>query len=166
MKESKKNQIIKIANTMPFLPNLSFNIPQFRKLFKQAKQFYKREWRGKEKQSPAFGGRIVEATNYGWNHVLGKRITTNYRDAIKRLNHLPNAKQILEKTDFIYETTKEVDKQNKVVNRHSILGKLENGIILRVVVKEVDNRLIFVTIYATAKIKKDSKETHERHGSE
>lgn len=74
---------------------------------------------------------------------------------------MPNAKQILEKTNFIYETIKEVDKRGKIVSRHSIIGKLENGIILKVAVKEVDKKLIFVTVYDPAKTKKDDKETHE-----
>ena len=159
---SKSQQLIKIAETLPYLPDLSFNITQFRKLFKRAKKFYKQEWRGKERPSPAFDGKAVKATNYGWNHIIGKRVTTNYRDLIKRLNHLPNAKQILEKAEFAYETIKEVDKRGQIVNRYSLIGKLENGTILKAVVKEVDNDLIFVTVYTPGTIKKDDEETHER----
>ena len=151
---SKTKQLIRVAETLPYLPDLSFRITQFKKLRKQAKEFYKKEWRGKEKPSPAFNGRTVCATNYGWKHIAGKAFVTNYKDAIKRFNHLPNAKQILEKADFIYETIKEADKHGKIVNRHSLLGKLKNGLILRVVVKEVDGRLFFVTVYDPATIKK------------
>ena len=107
--ESKTKQLIKIAETLPYLPDLSFKIGNYWKVYKKAKQFYKKEWRGKEKPSPAFNGRTVYATNYGWTHLIGKTITTGFKDAIKRLNHLPNAKQILEKSDFIYQTTKEVE---------------------------------------------------------
>jgi len=164
--ESKTKQLVKIAKTLPHLPDLSFGIGKFRKLLRRAKRFYKEEWREKEKPSPAFNNRVVLATNYGWRHLLGKTVTTTHKDAIKRLNHLPNAKQILEKASFIYETIKEVDKRGKIVNRHSVIGKLENGVILKVAVKEVDKKLIFVTVFDPAKIKKDDKETHELQGSE
>ncbi len=131
----------------------------------KAKKFYKEEWRGKEKPSPAFAGRKVRATNYGWRHIIGKAFTTNRKNAIKRLNHLRNAKQILEKTDFPYEIKKEIDK-GKMINRYAILGKLENGQVLKVAVKEVDSELLFVSVYDTIKTKTDDKETHELQGSE
>lgn len=165
MVETKKSQLIKIAERLPYLPDLSFNILQYRKILERAKEFYKKEWRGSEKPSPAFAGRTVRATNYGWRHIVGKAFTTNRKNVIKRLNHLRNAKQILEKTDFLYETKKEIDR-DKMINRYSILGKLENGQVLKVAVKEVNNELIFVSVYDTAKIKKDDKETHELQGSE
>jgi hypothetical protein len=152
MEESKRDQLAKIAERLPYLPNLSLDIWQYRKLYKKAKRFYKNKWRGQEQPSPAFGGKIVHASNYGWRHI-GKTVTSTYSDVIKRLNHLPNAKQILEKADFIYETIKEVDK-HQVINRHVLLGKLENGEVLKVIVKEIDNRLIFVSVYDAINIKK------------
>ncbi len=72
---------------------------------------------------------------------------------------MPNAKQIIEKSAFIYETTKEADKSGKLVNRHVLIGKLETGMILKVVVKEISDKLFFVTVYSPAEIKKDGKET-------
>lgn len=117
-----------------------------------AKKFYKNTWRGNEKPSPALNDKIVRATNYGFRHLVGKTKTSGYADAIKRLNHLPNAKQILENTEFVYETKKEFDK-NKLINRYAILGRLENGLVLKVIVKEIDDKLFFVSAYPSIQIK-------------
>ncbi|MFH1459511.1 MAG: hypothetical protein ABIG64_03965 [Candidatus Omnitrophota bacterium] len=157
--ESRSRQVIKFAERLPSLPDLSFRIGNYRKVYGKAKYFYKKEWKGNEKKSPAFG-KIVRATSHGWNHLVGKTITTNYKDAIKRLNHLPNAKQIIERSEVIYETTKEVDKRGLIINRHCLMGKLENGQILKVVVKEIGEKLIFNTVYSSGEIKKMAKK-HE-----
>ena len=158
IEESKKRGLVRVAETMSYLPDLSFKTGNFWKVYNLAKQFYKNEWRGKEQICPAFN-KVVKVTSYGWRHLVSKTVTTNYKDAIKRLNHLPNAKQIIEKSTFIYETTKEVDKRGKLVNRHVLIGKLETGMILKVVVKEIGDKLFFVTVYSPAQIKKDGKET-------
>lgn len=163
MAESKNQQLRNRAEMLPYLPDMQFRIGSFSKLFKAAKKFYKKDWRHSETSSPAFGDRIVRVTNMGWRHIVGKTVTTNHKDAIKRLNHLPNAKQIIEKAKSIYETVEETDKRGKIVHRHSLLGKLEDGTVLRVVVKEEDDRLLFVTVYDPLKVKKmDSKETQAR----
>ena len=130
LEESKKRGLVRVSETLPYLPDLSFKTGSFWKVYNLAKHFYKNEWRGKERISPAFN-RIVKATSYGWRHLVSKTVTTNYKDAIKRLNHLPNAKQIIEKAAFVYETTKEADKRGKLVNRHALIGKLETGMILK-----------------------------------
>jgi len=156
---SKNQQIRKVAERLPHLPDMSFKTGNYGKAYRLGKDFYLNQWRGKEKSSPAFQNRIVNATRKGFGHLVGKTVMTNYGDATKRLSHLPNAKQILEKTDFIYETTKEVEKTGELINRHVILGKLETGDILKVVVKEQDHKLTFTTVYVTLTIKRDNKET-------
>ena len=55
-----------------------------------------------------------------------------------------------------------MNKRGKIVNRYSLVDKLENGMILGVIVKEVDTKLIFVTVYNPAQIKTDSKETRAK----
>jgi len=156
--ESKRRQLKKLAETLPHLPDLSIRTGSYKKAYRVGKRFYREQWRGKEKPSKVFGGKKVYATSKGLSHLIGKSVKTNFQDAMKRLKHLPNAKQIIEKADFIYETTKEVEKTGRLINRHVLLGKLEDGRILKVVVKEIDNRLTFTTVYAT-KTKADSKET-------
>lgn len=96
VEESKKRGLLKIAESLPYLPDLSFKTGNFWKVYNLAKQFYKNEWRGKEKISPAFN-KVVKVTSYGWRHLVAKTVTTNYKDATKRLNHLPNTKR---KTDY------------------------------------------------------------------
>jgi len=45
--QSKKSQIIKISETLRILPDLSFQVGSYKKVYKLAKQFYKKSWRGK-----------------------------------------------------------------------------------------------------------------------
>ena len=156
--ESKTKQLIKIAERLPYLPDLSFRTGNYRKAYRLGKKFYRGQWRGKEKPSKVFGGEKVYATSKGFRHLISKTVKTTYADAMKRLKHLPNAKQIIEKADFIYKTTKEVEKTGRLINRHVLLGKLENCQVLKVVVKEIGGRFSFGTVYVT-KIKVDGKET-------
>ena len=63
-------------------------------LIAKAKGFYFEEWRGHEKNCPAFS-EVVYATRLGWNHVVfNKRHRT--KDVVMRLKYLPLAKELLE----------------------------------------------------------------------
>ena len=154
-KHSSKTQLFKLAEKLHTLPDLSFKTGSWKKVYKLAHHFYKKEWRGNEQPSPAFDGKKVEATNYGWRHLVGKTNTSNYLEATKRLNLLPLARKVLETTNFIYETRLEVEKKDQMIKRHAIIGKVENGMLIKVIVKEIDGRLIFVSVYPTAYIKKE-----------
>jgi len=158
LEESKSRQLRRYAETLPHLPNLSIKTGNFRKAYREGRKFYKERWRSKEQPSKAFDNKIVKATNKGLSHLISKTVVTNFADAMKRLKHIPNAKQIIEKAEDIYETTKEVEKRGKIINRHVLIGKLETGEVLKVVVKEQDDKFTFTTVYVT-KIKMDSKET-------
>jgi len=154
-KVSKKKEVKRIVEDYVFLPDLSIK-GGGRKVQKLAKEFYFQKWRGKEKHSPAFNNEIIKATRRGFSHLVGKKIVTNYKDALKRLRHLPNAKQILETTTEVYETRITVDKRNNKVNQYSLLGKLENGLVLKVIVHESvkSKDKTFLSIFDVARIKK------------
>jgi len=153
---SKREEVRKIVEDYPFLPDLSFKSGPYRKIYKSAKNFYFSRWRGKEMSSPAFDGEKVKATRRGFEHLIGKTYTKNRREAFKRLILLPNAKQILETTKEIYEERITINKQNKKVKQYSILGKIENGLVLKVIVHETERtkQKTFLSIFDVVKIKK------------
>lgn len=157
---TKKEEAVKIVESYVSLPDLSIKTGSYRKVYRLAKQFYFGEWRGKEKPSPAFGGEKILASRKGFEHLTGKAFITNRDDAIKRLRHIPNAKQILETTTEIYERRTTVDKHNNKIQQYSILGKLENGLVLKVIVHETIRTpgKIFLSVFDVAQIKKGNTE--------
>jgi len=154
-KISKKDEIKRIVEDYPHLPNLKFETAVYKKLYKLAKKFYFEEWRDKEKGSPAFNGEKIKATRKGFRHLVNKTFTTNRADCIKRLLHLRNAKKILETTSEIYETKITLDQNNRKIHSHTLLGKLEDETILKVIVRETSRGdKVFLSVFDVHKRKK------------
>jgi len=64
-------------------------------ILKKAKDYYFNQWRGHEKECPAFGERVY-LTRVGWNHIVYHPRRTLV-DKIIRLKKLSLAREILEK---------------------------------------------------------------------
>lgn len=64
-------------------------------IIKRAKDYYFREWKGREKTCPAFGEKVY-LTKLGWNHIVHHPRRT-LTDKIIRLKKLSLAREILEK---------------------------------------------------------------------
>lgn len=67
----------------------------FKSILKKAKDYYFDQWRGYEKECPAFGEKVY-LNRIGWNHIVYHRRRTLV-DKIIRLKKLPLAREILEK---------------------------------------------------------------------
>ncbi len=111
-------------------PDLSFK-GGYRRVYRLAKDFL-REWRNNEKNSPALRGEKVRISNKVFKHLIGKTQQSNYTDALSRLRQIPNAKQILETVDDIFDKTV----KSSFVTVYALLGQLESGRFLKVIVEK------------------------------
>lgn len=115
------------------LPDLSFK-GGYRKVYRLARDFI-RQWKGNEKASPSLGGNKVLVSNKVFKHLVGKSKGTNYTDSLARLRHIPNAKQILETVEAIFDR---VIKSPRITI-YAFLGQINGGRFIKVIV-ESDKR--------------------------
>lgn len=127
------------------LPDLSLQ-GGFKKVFRLSLEFCERE---KSVTSPVFGMKKVKLGKKLVKYLASKSRTTTFEDALIRLRHIPNAKQILESSMSIFEKRTEFPDSVK----YSLLGQIEGGKILKVVVIEnLHNKEFSVqTIYEVTK---------------
>lgn len=67
----------------------------FKSILKTAKDYYFNQWKGHEKECPAFGEKVY-LTRIGWSHIAYHR-RHSLVDKIIRLKKLPLAREVLEK---------------------------------------------------------------------
>lgn len=83
--------------------------------YKKTKDFYFKDWRGKEKPSPVFGGEIVKATRKGWEHLVKEH---KGDDLFRRLRTLPEAKKVLEDAQTKIFEIREVIKKGDLPRKY------------------------------------------------
>ncbi|OPY09690.1 MAG: hypothetical protein A4E66_01690 [Syntrophus sp. PtaB.Bin001] len=100
-----------------------------------AKEYYEELSRNPIK-SPAFDGENVEFRERGWLHILGEQQDNRQlsdQDVKRRLKLLPKVKATIKNTPFVDEIR---EKNNGDTKEYGMLGRFEDGDIIRVVVEE------------------------------
>jgi len=105
------------------------------------KDYYINDLMGDTITSPAFGGEQVRFTPSGWLYttreyfakLLDKTKTRSQANVMGRVKMLPKVKEILRRTEYVDEIR---ELPNGKV-RYGLLGRFEDGSVVRVVVEEV-----------------------------
>lgn len=137
--ESEKN----IEPAIVQIPDLSFG-GNYRKVFRQALE-YCDIWHNSIQKSPALDMRTVELSKKAVKYLAYKSKTTSNLDALNRLKHIPNAKNIIESSVSLFE--REV--ASGEIIKYGLIGQIQGGRLLKVIILENTrhNKLTIQTIY-------------------
>lgn len=164
--KSKIDKGIKVLSAYPTLKSYDLFPPdvQINEALAAGKRYYIDELMKERIVSPAFASRHVQFTPKGWLYISNKEFYNKQHperqltdDGIKRrIKLLPKVKEIIKGTPYIDEVREEA----KGTKRYGLLGKFEDGSVIRVIVEETKKGgKNFLSVFDWEDVSKKIKQT-------